>query len=324
MFQYFIKRLLAMIPKVIIISLIIFIGLEMIPGDAITRSYPPEQLMNLSEEQINALREAKGLNDPAPVRYIRWMQDLLKGDFGYSQVSGAPVKEIIGVRLPATFELCMMALIIAAVIGILLGCMSARHKNTIIDYFNTTLGMIGTSVPSFFFGMCFILLFALKLKWLPSGGRMGVGETSFASRFKYMILPSLCLAIQLVAYLMRVTRNSMLDVMNRDYVKTARAKGESETAIFYKHVFRNGCTPVVIVLICRLAILFSGTTVIESIFNYPGMGLLMINSITSKDMTVAMMILFFVSLIVLMTSFLADMATALLDPRIRFDKEGEG
>ena len=134
----------------------------------------------------------------------------------------------------------------------------------------------------------------------------------------------MCLAIQLVAYLMRVTRNSMLDVMNRDYVKTARAKGESENTIFFKHVFRNGCTPVVIVLICRLAILFSGTTVIESIFNYPGMGLLMINSITSKDMSVAMMILFFVSLIVLLTSFLADMATALLDPRIRFDKEGEG
>ena len=150
-----------------------------------------------------------------------------------------------------------------------------------------------------------------------------MGQTGFFQRINHMIMPAFCLAIALIAYLMRLTRNSMLDVINKDYVKTARAKGAGETTIFYKHCFRNGCTPVLIVLISRLSMLISGTAVIETIFNYPGMGLLLITSINTKDMSVAMMILLLASVFVLITSFLTDIVTALLDPRIRFDKEGQ-
>ena len=150
---------------------------------------------------------------------------------------------------------------------------------------------------------------------------MTVGKTAFFDRIEYMILPTICLAISLIAYLMRLTRNSMLDVINKDYVKTARAKGESETRIFIKHCFRNGCSPVVLALLGQLARLVSGTTIIETVFNYPGMGLLLVNSITANDMPVAMMILLLSAVMVMIISFLGDLTIAILDPRVRFGKE---
>ena len=322
MFQYFVKRFLSMIPKLLIISVLIYFGMSLIPVDPLTRMMDPEQLSGLTEASLEALREEKGLNDPVIVQYGRWLWGLLHGDLGYSLTSGAPIKDLLAARFPATLELCGVALVLAAVLGIFLGSQSARHKNTLIDYGNTVLGLIGTSVPSFFFGMCFIMLFSMKLGWLPPGGRMTVGKTAFFDRLEYLILPSLCMAISLIAYLMRLTRNSMLDVMNQDYVKTARAKGAGETAVYVRHCFRNGCTPVVLCLISRISMLVSGTTIIETVFNFPGMGMLLVNSITAKDMPVAMMTIFLCAIMVLVTSFLGDLAIALLDPRVRFGKEG--
>lgn len=321
MLQYFIKRFLSMIPKLLIISLLIYFGMELIPVDPLTRTMDPDMIHDLSFEQLEELREEKGLNDPVIIRYGRWLGDLLQGNLGYSLVSGAPINTLLASRFPATLELCVVALLLAAIFGILLGSQSARHKNTPLDYTNTVLGLIGTSVPSFFFAMCFIMLFSLKLGWLPSGGRMTVGKTAFFDRIEYMVLPAICMAISLIAYLMRLTRNAMLDVMNKDYVKTARAKGDSELAIYIKHCFRNGCTPVVLCLISRISILVSGSTIIETVFNYPGMGMLLVSSITANDMPVAMMTIFLCSIMVLVTSFLGDMAIALLDPRVRFGKE---
>ena len=150
-----------------------------------------------------------------------------------------------------------------------------------------------------------------------------MGDTGLWGNLQYLIMPAFCLAIGLIAYLMRVTRNSMLDVMNKDYVKTARAKGETENVVFIKHCFRNGCTPVVLVLIGRISMLVSGTTIIETVFNYPGMGMLLVSAITQKDLPVAMMVLLLCSIMVLVTSFLGDVAIALLDPRVRFGKEGK-
>ena len=312
-----------MLPKLLIITALIFFGMELIPGDALTRTVDPELLKNLSLEQIEELREAKGLNDPAVIRYFRWLGGLFKGDLGYSTTSGTAVSKLIAARLPATIELCSVAALLAAIFGIFLGCQSARHKNTLIDYGNTVLGLVGTSVPEFFFGMCFIMLFSLQLHWLPSGGRMTVGKEAFFDRIEYMIMPASCMAISLTAYLMRLTRNALLDVMNKDYVKTARAKGEKESVIFIRHVFRNGCTPVVLLLILRLSLLVSGSTIIETVFNYQGMGLLLVTSVTGKDLPVAMATLLLCSVMVLVTSFLGDIAIAMLDPRVRFGKEGQ-
>ncbi len=322
MLKYFIKRFLSIIPKILVISVLIFIGMQLIPVDPLTISMDPNQLAGMSEAQLEQMREEKGLNDPLPVQYFRWLGGLLQGDFGYSLQSGAPIKDLIVSRFPATLELALSAVVIGSALAILMGCISALFKNTPLDYTNTVLGLIGSSVPDFFFAMGFILIFSIKLGWLPTGGRMAVGKEAFFDRIEYMILPVLCMALAMIPYLMRLTRNSMLDVMNKDYVKTARAKGLSEPAIFVKHVFRNGCTPVIICLIGRLNMLVAGSMVIETVFSYPGMGMLMVSSITANDMSTAMICLFVCALIVLLTTFLSDVVTALLDPRVRFGKEG--
>ena len=321
MIQYFVQRFLSMLPKLLIITILVFFGLELIPVDPLTRTMDPDVLNQMTEEQMDELREEKGLNDPVFVRYAHWLGGLFKGDFGYSISTGTAISTLIASRFPATLELCGIAIILAGILGIVMGAQSARYRNTPIDYGNTVLGLIGISIPDFFFGMCFILLFSMKLGWLPSGGRMTVGATAFFDRIHYMIMPAFCLAIGLIAYLMRLTRNSMLDVMNKDYIKTARAKGEKESVIFIKHVFRNGCAPVVLLLIGRISMLVSGTVIIETVFNYPGMGMLLVSSITIKDLPVAMISLLLSAIMVLVTSFLGDVAIALLDPRVRFGKE---
>lgn len=321
MFEYFVKRLLLIFPKLLIITMLIFFGLELLPIDPLTITMDPDTAITMTDEQLEALREEKGLNGPAPLRYVRWLGRLCTGDFGYSLSTGIAISELLATRFPATLELCLMATILSSIFGVLLGCLSSRFKNSIIDYGNTVVGLIGTSVPGFFFAMCFIMVFSIHLKWLPVGGRMTVGKTALVDRIEYLVLPTICMAITHIAGLMRLTRNSMLDVINKDYVKTARAKGESETGIFVKHVFRNGCTPVVLSLLGRISVLVSGTTVIETVFNYPGMGLLLIDSITNNDMPVAMIILLLSAVMVLIISFFGDIAIALLDPRVRFGKE---
>lgn len=321
MLKYFIKRFLAIIPKVLVITVLIFVGMHMIPVDPLTISMNPDQLAGLTEEQLDQMREEKGLNDPMPVQYVRWLGGLVQGDFGHSLLTGAPIKDLIAARFPATLELALVAVVVGSLLAIVMGCFSALFKNTALDYTNTVLGLLGSSVPNFFFAMGFVLIFSVRLGWLPTGGRMEVGHEAFFERIPYMVLPVICMAISMIPYLMRLTRNSMLDVMNKDYVKTARAKGLSEPAIFVKHVFRNGCTPVIICLIGRLNMLVAGSMVVETIFSYPGMGMLMVSSITANDMSTAMICLFVCALIVLFTTFLSDVATAMLDPRVRFGKE---
>ena len=321
MLRYFTNRLLALLPKILLITAIIFIGLELLPGDIVTRSVAPEELINLTDADIERLREAKGLNDPAVVRYFRWLGDLTKGNFGYSLASGSAISTVLATSLPATIELAIFGLILSTIFGISLGFLSAVKQNTLIDHASSVVGMVGISVPEFFFGMLFILIFSINLQWLPTGGRVSQSDPSLLGHLKHMVLPATCLGISLTATLMRYTRNSMLDVMNKDYIKTARAKGSSEFSVYVKHCFRNGCAPVMMLLISRLGFLVSGTTIIETVFNYPGMGSLLLSSITTKDVPVAMTILLMISLTVLITCFIADLLLAFLDPRVRFGKE---
>lgn len=321
MLQYFVKRLVAMIPKVLLITAAIFFAMEILPGDVITRSIPVEELAEMSEAEIEKLREAKGLNDPAVIRYFRWLGDIAQGHFGYSYGSGADIGHVLATRLPATIELAIFGLILSTVFGIGFGFLAAVKQNSPLDYSSTFLGMVGVSVPEFFFGMLFILLFAINLQWLPTGGRISQDDLTFWGHLKHMIMPSVCLGIGLTATLMRYTRNSMLDVMNKDYIKTARAKGASEFLVYVKHCFRNGCAPVMQLLVGRLGMLISGTTVIESVFNYPGMGGLLLSAIAIKDVPVVMTILLLISLTTLVTAFIGDFLLACLDPRVRFGKE---
>ena len=319
MLKYFCKRLLSLIPKLIVISLIIFIGLQLLPGDAITRTVSPDVYARMTDSQLESLRESLGLNAPLPLQYFRWLGDILQGNLGYSMVSHSNIAEMLAARLPATLELVGFGLFIATLLGLLLGYLSAVKQNTPFDYTCTMFGMIGVSVPEFFLGMMAIVIFAIKLQWFPTGGRMAPGHEAFFDRIEYLVLPVLCLGVTYIATIMRYTRGSMLEVLNKDYIKTARSKGLSDNQVNFRHGFRNAVIPVIVTIVFRLPMLVGGSVVIESVFNYPGMGNMLLSAISGGDMPVVMISTFIIAIVVLFSSVLADLLTAMLDPRIRLN-----
>ncbi|MCQ2400751.1 MAG: ABC transporter permease [Lachnospiraceae bacterium] len=319
MLKYIARKIVAMIPKIIVISLIIFFALQALPGDPISRSVSPDTWAKMTPEQLEALRESLGLNKPLVVQYFSWAGKLLKGDFGYSLSKGTNIREMLAGRLPYTIELAIWGVLFANLFGMFFGFIAAIRKNRPVDYGLTTLSILGISVPDFFFGIVFILFFALTLKVLPTGGRMSAGETGAFSRVKYLVLPVLTLSISLLATMTRYTRGSMLDVLNKDYIKTARSKGLGEFKVNVKHAFRNALTPIMVLLCFRLPMLVSGTVVVESVYNYPGMGSMILDAISSGDMPVVMITTMIVAIVTLVASNLVDIFTALLDPRVRLD-----
>ncbi len=319
MLKFIGKKILILIPKLLLISLIVFLGLQLLPGDAVTRTVSPEAYQYMTEEQLEALRDSLGLNDPILIQYFRWLGRFLTGDFGYSQASGSNIAQMLAGRLPYTIELAGWAVVIADLIGILFGFVAAVRKNKPIDHILTSGSVLGISVPEFFFGLVFILIFSLKLNWLPTGGRMAAGETGFFSRVRYMILPAFTLSIALLATLTRYTRGCMLDVLNKDYIKTARSKGLGDFVVNVKHGLRNALPPVLVLLCFRLPILVSGTVIVETVFNYPAMGSMILDAISAADMTVVMVTTMVVACVTLIASNLVDILTAALDPRVRLD-----
>lgn len=317
--QYILKKLLFMIPMVLLITFLIYLGLELTPGDAISHLIPPDQLANVDPAKLEALREAYGLNDPFILRYLRWLWELLHGNFGYSITSGQPIKTELLRLFPATLELSLAALLISSILGSVLGILTALKKGSIGDNLLTVFGMLGVSIPQFFFGMLCILVFALNLGVLPIGGRMAPGETGILAHLKYLILPASVLGISLTAGVMRYARSSMLDTMNKDYIKTARAKGLPEWRVNLVHGFRVALTPVVVLIGFRLPTLIGGSVVIETIFQWPGIGNAFKTAVTGQNYPLVMMIALFSVLAVLIASFLVDILTAILDPRVKLE-----
>lgn len=321
--KYFVKRILLLIPMVIIISLVVFIALELTPGDPLTAMLSPDQMVSMTTEELELMREKLGLNDPMMVRYIRWLGNMLKGDLGYSVMSGKPIIDILKNLLPATIKLTMFALLLSTFLGLLLGIIATIRQNSFLDYLSSIIGVIGISIPEFLIGILAILIFAIKLQWFPAQGRTDVGLTAWQS-LKYLVLPAVSLGLPLTAGLMRHTRNSMLDVLNKDYVKTARAKGLSEWKVYTKHVFRNAMMPISVLIFLRLPMLIGGSVVIEQVFGYAGIGNRLLTAINASDYQLVMIIVFMLSVVSLLASVLIDLFTALLDPRVRLGGEKNG
>ncbi len=320
MIRYIIRRVLAMIPKLLLITMIVFAGLQLLPGDPIVRTFPPEQLAGLSEAQIEVLRDQAGLSDPLPLQYAKWIGRILQGDLGYSVISGSDISQMLATRLPYTMELAGWALVFSAILGILFGFTAAVKQNSAADYTLTSLSVLGISVPEFFFGILFILLFSMTLGWLPTGGRTTAGEsTDLWSRAKYLVMPVLCLSISFLATLTRYTRGCMLDVMNKDYIKTARSKGLGEGEVNLKHGLRNAMSPVLTWLIFQLPSLVCGVVVIETVFNYPAVGTMLLSAINSADMPTVMITTMMIAVVTLIASNLVDIVAAMMDPRIRLE-----
>ena len=316
---YILRRVLQLIPMLLIISFLIFLGVELMPGDAVDYMISPDMLASITPEQLEVMRDALGLNDPFVVRYFRWLGNLLQGDFGYSMQSGVPVADLMLNYLPATIELSVAALIISSVLGSLLGVASALKQGKILDNTLSVAGMVGIAMPQFLFGLLCIVLFTFKLNWLPVGGRMENLSDTFFQRLDHLIMPATVLGFSLTAGVMRYSRASMLNSLNKDFVKTARAKGLPEWRVNLLHGLRVAMSPVIVLIGLRLPMLIGGSIVIEQVFQWPGVGTFFISAVRSQNTPVVMMIGFLTGAMVLVSSVLIDIVNALMDPRIRFD-----
>ncbi len=307
-----------MIPMLILISFIVFAGLQLTGIDPIKYMISPDQASNA--ENVELLREKLGLNDPFPIRYGRWIRDIVSGNFGYSIVNGSSISALLAVRIPATFELALFALILSSILGITIGIFSAIRQNGICDYIGRIFAVLGQSVPQFFFGICMIQIFSIKLGWFPSSGRVSPGGGDFYDSFIHLVLPVLTMTLAMCAVLMRYSRNTMLDVLNSDYIKTARSKGIPEWKVYIKHAFRNALRPVLVIICFRLPMLIGGSVVIESVFGWPGIGPIIASAVVSGDYPVIMVTTLMVAAAIMAASFLVDVLTAALDPRVRLGK----
>lgn len=317
MIKYILKRLVIMIPMVLVVTFLIYGALELTPGDPTDYLVDSETLARMTEEQQIALKETYGLNDPFVVRYVKWLGGLLRGQFGYSISSGRPISKILAERLPATLELAIASLLISTILGTFLGVISALKRGSVTDNILSVAGILGLSIPQFFFGMVCIMIFALNLKILPVGGRLEPGMTKWYEHLKFLIMPALVLGISQTAGVMRYARASMLDTMNKDYIKTARSKGVPEWRVNLVHGLRVSLTPVVVLVGFRLPTLIGGAVVIESIFQWPGVGLAFKEAVTSQNYPLVMSIALLSVIAVMLSSLIIDILTRLLDPRVK-------
>jgi peptide/nickel transport system permease protein len=316
--QYLLRQLLIVIPKIIGISIVLFTVLALAPGDpfeelATNPAVPPEVRANL--------RAQFGLDDPVAMRYVRWSTAMLKGDWGFSFASRVNVDDLILQRLPTTLAVIGSSIVIALVIALAVGIYAATRPYSLFDQIASTLALIGFSLPTFFTGILFILLFSITLDWLPFVYRADIAATGWRwywEHFRQMLMPVAVLALFQAAQWTRYVRSAVLDVIRLDYVTTARSKGLAERVVIMKHVVRNALIPVVTIVALQMPTIFGGAIITEQIFRVPGIGSLLIAAILANDTPVIMAVTFVFSCLVILCNLLADLAYVWLDPRIAY------
>ena len=317
MIRFLIRRLAMAVPTLLGISLVIFAILALAPGDPMSQFAKDP---NVPYEVRENIRRSLGLDQPWPIRYLKWSTSMMTGDWGFSFSSKIPVWDLIFQRLPNTLWVVGLAYVIATPLAILIGAISAMRQYSIFDQIATAFAFIGYSIPTFFTSLVFIILFSIKLHWLPFIYDSTKNVTSLESLFiqiKQIIMPVAVLTIFNTGALVRFVRASMLDNISQDYVRTARAKGLTEKLVIIRHVLRNSLIPVVTLIALSLPNVFAGAIVTEQIFRVPGIGDLLINSIQKSDTPVVMGITFTYSVLVVLSNIFADAIYSLLDPRIR-------
>lgn len=316
--KYIGKRILLIIPVLFTISLIIFTMVEFMPGDPINAFLNPEQLTGTVEE-VAAKRafwtEKLGLNDPFPVRFFRWWGQLLRGEFGYSIVKFQPVRNFIGEHIYNSFILNVFGFSLAFAIAIVVGIKSAVKKHSMFDNFFSVFSIVGISLPSFFMAMILIFAFAVRMQILPFNGMQD--PLDIRPTWTYYVLPTTVITLASLASLLKYVRNAMLEVLKQDYIRTARSKGLAEKVVIYKHAFRNALIPVITLVGFWIPRLFGGSIIIEKIFIWPGIGLLMNDAYVQKDRSVLVIVLVFYALLTLIGNLFMDVGYSLADPRIR-------
>jgi peptide/nickel transport system permease protein len=315
-FAFILRRVLGSIPLLLGVSALLYGVLLLAPGGP-TDVYA--DIPGISAETLANLERELGLDQPAPVQYVRWLSSFARGEWGYSIRTGRPVAVDIAERVGPTLMLGGTAFLLALLIAIPLGVFSALRRYTAVDYVFTFSSFLGMSMPIFWLALMLQALFAVNLRLLPSAGMETIGDGSFVDRLRHLILPASLLAITNIASWGRFVRSSMLDVMNLDYVRTARAKGLDGRTVTYRHALRNALIPVVTVIALDFAGILSGAVITETIFAWPGIGRLFIESMNGRDYPVLMAILMLGSFALVVTNLLTDLLYATLDPRIRYD-----
>ncbi|NWG15205.1 MAG: ABC transporter permease [Chloroflexi bacterium] len=332
MSKYIIRRALESIPVIIGVSILVFLLLRLIPGD------PAVAILGerATPENVAAIRERLGLNKPLPEQYVIWIGNLLQGDLGNTVRGNIPIANELRSRFPATIELSLVAITLASVIGVPMGIISAVRRNSVVDTTTMFGALLGVSVPIFVLGLLLIYLFGVQLKLLPFIGRIDSSielETrtglfvvdsiltgnweALQNTISHLILPAVTLFTVPLAIIARITRSSMLEVLNQDYIRTARAKGLGERPVIFSHALRNALLPIITIIGLQLGTLLSGAVLTETIYSWPGIGKWLFDSIIARDYPIVQSVTLVVSLIYVIINYVVDILYALVDPRIR-------
>ncbi|MDT7723672.1 MAG: peptide/nickel transport system permease protein [Actinomycetota bacterium] len=295
----------------LIASIVVFLGVRALPGDAATAMSSE----GASPEVLAQIRQSYGLDKPLPVQYLDWVGHLLTGDLGKSPQTGLSVSAVLASRIPVTLELAGVALLLALLFGIPIGIFAALKRNTAFDYLSTTGSMLGLSVPHFWFGILFILLFAVKLHWLPASGFVPL--TDPVANLQHIIMPAAVLAIGLAAVLIPQMRSALIQSLSEDYIRTARAKGLAQSAVIGKHALRNSLTAVVTVVGLQLGALISGVVITEQIFVVPGIGKLTLDSVYNRDYPMLQAVVLITASAYIVVNLITDLVYSALNPRVR-------
>ena len=311
------RRLTALMVTLLVASLLIFLLLEILPGD------PAAVILGVGaqEDTLRALRAELGLDLPAPVRYLNWLGEVLQGDLGRSYTYDTPVQELLLNRVELSLPLALLAILLSTGIAIPLGVFAASRHRKVADTGIMGFAQLGVAVPNFWFAILLILLFSVKLGWFSAGGFAG-WDAGWFPAFKSLVLPAVALALPQAAILARVTRSSVLETVQEDYIRTARAKGLSRSQALWRHAVRNALIPVVTILGLQLSFLLAGTIIIENVFYLPGVGRLLFQAIAQRDLIVVKNLVLVLAATVVLINFLVDLLYAVLDPRLRLGFHG--
>ncbi|GIR30961.1 MAG: peptide ABC transporter [Deltaproteobacteria bacterium] len=311
------RRLTALMVTLLVASLLIFLLLEILPGD------PAAVILGVGaqEDTLRALRAELGLDLPAPVRYLNWLGEVLQGNLGRSYTYDTPVQELLLNRVELSLPLALLAILLSTGIAIPLGVFAASRHRKVADTGIMGFAQLGVAVPNFWFAILLILLFSVKLGWFSAGGFAG-WDAGWFPAFKSLVLPAVALALPQAAILARVTRSSVLETVQEDYIRTARAKGLSRSQALWRHAVRNALIPVVTILGLQLSFLLAGTIIIENVFYLPGVGRLLFQAIAQRDLMVVKNLVLVLAATVVLINFLVDLLYAVLDPRLRLGFHG--
>ncbi|MFJ7973132.1 ABC transporter permease [Psychrobacillus sp. NPDC096389] len=313
---YILKRLLSLIPVLLVVAVVVFLLMHITPGDPAAVILGPEA----SPAEVTELREELGLNKPPIEQFVSWFGNVLQGDFGTSIFMKQPVSQAFFEHLGPTLSLAIMAQVLAIVVAIPLGVLAAKFRGSILDQTFMGISLLGISVPSFLLGLFLILLVGVELKWLPVAGYKPI-DAGLLNHIKYLILPAIALGSMQAALIARMTRSSMLDVLNANYIKTARSKGVKETIIVIKHTLRNAFIPILTIIGQTFGTLVAGAAVVETVFNIPGIGQLIINSVERRDFAVIQGSVLLIAVSYVLINLVIDLLYGVIDPRVRLGRK---